>query len=693
MIKNFNLFAKFAVVFIVFTALSNDVWAGSSNYARGYAIKSSSSANNSGKVYVNCTSAGGTQPATPAENNSGWKTSTSKTSEDAAKTSFDFYFYSLPSSGYALEGWSETDGASDYSTSSVAKHTITTSSSTLNDAYTDFTLYAHFVPNPTVTVTFLTTNPKCTYTVKCDGANVAIGSSKTTNKPFDLAATVNDANYKLLGWYTTTNGGSTKSYFSPNSTYLNKYFSQTCSVGVDLVEASKPVFMVGDKLFTDLNAANSAASSGSNKTIVLVSDGLLDAGNYTISSGNTLLIPHTIGSTFVNSKSVITEPYIVKTAAALSAFRKLTLQDGVNITVNGKLCVAGKMMSSGGGKASAYPTGECGMIDMSRGGHIELNNGAILYTWGFIKGQDMDQGNNTAGVGTITANSGATIWEGFATGDWRGGSASSTIYSNASSWRFFPFQSYTIQNIEVPVTYNYGSTLSNFMSIFGDGQIYNGTFDLVGSTNTLFLLKDDNSKLKKWYDPTTDLVCYEMSGTTQLDALNVDAAGETVSSKDYNLPVSTSMHIILASSTTISKPVEIQAGAVVEVKSGATLTCSSNIYLFDKDNWGAYCYQKYYYTMANLTSHKNRGNGTSNELIDDAKFIVDGTLNVTGKIYTTAGGADIMGNGGGIVEFAALGSSGNLVMCTGTADNENVAINQANLHNEDDSYTQVKNNN
>ena len=691
--KIFNLFVKFAVVFIVFTTLSSNLWADSSNYARGYAIKSSSSADNSGKVYVNCTSAGGTQPATPAANNSSWQTSTSKTSDDAAKTSFDFYFYSLPSSGYALEGWSETDGASDYSTSSVAKHTITTSSSTLNTAYTDFTLYAHFVPNPTVTVTFLTPDSKCSYTAKCNGANVPVGSSIITNKSFDLAATVNDAGYKLLGWYTTTDGGATKSYFSPNDTYTNKYFPKICSVGVDLVEASKPVFMVGDKLFTDLNAANSAASSGSNKTIVLVSDGLLDAGNYTISSGNTLLIPHTIGSTFVNSKSVITEPYIVRAATKLSAFRKLTLQDGVNITVNGNICVAGKMMSAGGGKTSAYPTGECGMIDMSRGGHIELNNGAILYTWGFIKGQDMEQGNNTAGVGTITANSGAVIWEGFATGDWRGGSASSTIYSNADSWKFFPFQSYTIQNIEIPVTYNYGSKLSNLMSIFGDGQVYNGTFDLVGSSNTLFLLKDSGSKLKKWYDPTTDLVCYEMSGTTQLDALNVDAAGETVSSKDYNLPVSTSMHIILASSTTISKPVEIQAGAVVEVKSGATLTCSSNIYLFDKDNWGAYCYKKYYYTMANLTNHKNRGNGTSNELIDDAKFIVDGTLNMTGKMYTTEGGADIMSNGGGKIVYSALPSATNIVMCTDVADNENVAVASANLHNEDDSYTQVKNNN
>lgn len=680
---------KYALAVVLLSALGvNDGWASSSDYARGFATVSSATPSGKGKVYVAHTSEGGTQPDTPAASSSSWKTSEASATAEGSKTTFDFYYYSLPTSGYALEGWSETDGASDYSNNAVAKYSIKTSSCTLNDAYTDVRLYAHFVPNPTVTVTFLAPDPKCTYTVTCDGANVAVGSSKTTNKSFNLAVTVNDANYKLLGWYTTTDGGVTKSYFSPNYTYTNKYFSQTCSVGVDLVEADKPVFMVGDKLFTDLNAANTAA--GGSGTIVLVSDGLLDVGNYTISSGNTLLIPHTIGSTFVNAKSVIDAPYIVKTAAPLSAFRKLTLQDGVNITVNGKICVAGKMMSSGGGKASAYPTGELGIIDMSRGGHIELNSGAILYAWGFIKGQDMDQGNNTTGAGTITANAGAVVWEGFATGDWRGGTNSSTLYDNADTWKFFPFQSYTIQNIEVPVTYNYNSKLSNYMSIFGDGQVYNGTFDLIGSSNTLFLLKDSSSKLKKWYDPTTDLVCYEMSGTTQLDALNVDAAGQTVSSKDYNLPISTSMHIIMASSTTISKPVEIQAGAVIEIKDGATVSCTSNVYMFDKDEWGEYCYTKYYYTMSNLSIHKDRGNGKSNAMIDDAKFIVDGTLNITGKLYTTTGGADIMGNGGGKVSFpSSLASSTNIVMCTGGADNENVAINQACLHNEDDSYTKA----
>ena len=492
------------------------------------------------------------------------------------------------------------------------------------------------------------------------------------------------AGYVFTGWYTKE--GKKKNYISYESPY-NAYFDSETTVYANFVYSNYPddqkaQFKVGSTTYYDLNEANTAA--GSSGTIICVRDGILPPGNYTISSGVKLYIPYSTSETYQ------TTPAVVTTAETLSAYRKLTFAEGANITCNGIICVGGKLMSAGGGKPSSYPTGPCGVIDMSRGGHIELNNKAKLYCWGFIIGQDKDQGDNTNDVGTITVNSGAVVWEGFASGDWRGGTACSTIYSNRSSWKFFPFQSYTIQNIEIPTTYKYGSTLSNYMNVYGGGGTNAGNFNLIGSSETLFLLKDDKSLVRKWYDATTDLVCYEMSGTTLLNELNVDAGITTVSSKDYNLPISTSMHIILTNcSTEITKPMEVQAGAVVEVKSDASLTCSSNVYLFDKDNWGQYCYNKYYYTMTNLTIHKNRGNGTSNAMIDDAKIVVDGTLNVTGKMYSTAGGADIMGNGGGTVTFGSMASGTNMVMCTGVSTNENVAINQANLHNEDSTYTQA----
>ena len=156
------------------------------------------------------------------------------------------------------------------------------------------------------------------------------------------------------------------------------------------------------------------------------------------------------------------------------------------------------------------------MIDMSKGGHIELNDGANLYAWGFVKGQDMDQGNNTVGVGTITANNGAKVYENFAVGDWRGGSACLDIQGS----NFFPFQSYFIQNIEVPLTVNYGAVDNCYASVSGGGQNLQLPATMIGTTDALFKLAS-GGVVRKWYDATTDLMCFELSGTANLDAVVV----------------------------------------------------------------------------------------------------------------------------------------------------------------------------
>ncbi len=459
-------------------------------------------------------------------------------------------------------------------------------------------------------------------------------------------------------------------------------------------------FKVGSTTYNTLTAANSAASSGSNKTIIVARDGILPPGNYTISKGVTLYIPYSTSETSQKTPAVVT------TAATLSAYRTLTFTDGANITCNGTICVGGQIMSASGGSPSAYPTGACGVVDMSTGGHIELNSGATLYVWGFIKGQDMNQGNNTIGVGTINAQNGSNIWEDFWLADWRGGSACSCLAKN-SGHMMFPFQGYTMQNIEVPTTYNYGSTLNNYINVYGNSTTNSGTFATIGNTNTLFLLKDAQAKVCKWYDPTTDLVCYELSGTTQIDALNVDAGITEVSSANYNLPITSNMHVIINSNITISKPMTILPGAVLEIRSGYTATISNNLYMYDTDDWGKGVLKYYFYPFKNLTVHKSRGVGDVNDL-EDAKLVVDGTLNITGKIYSTTGGSNIMGNGGGKIIFPAKlyespclyqawgGANGTQTSTTRTLSYwaastdtyvEPISVNSANLHNEDGSYT------
>ena len=685
--KNLNHGALRAVlVMLLFTLGIGNAWA---NHDTHTATLNVNKGTGNGIVYAS-TSGSATSGSASASFNCGG-------SEDGQHTG-TLYAYATPASGYTFLGWttsaSSSAGADNSNPKGVAFN--------VTDASSTQTLYAHFVEKAKVNITFVAPS-NGTYTIKVNGGSAETVSSADVvkNNVEGVVLTATPASgYAFAGWYKLNSAGEFVGDLSITSPYDASFtVSETIKMGARFVPTTLGKFILkgSSTEYYGLKAATIAAGGSgiivpvAEETLVDGSDLMpFDNGTYTIKAGATLLVPYS------SANEVQTKPKDIAYNStgwtkALSIYKKLKLGEGVNINVlsGGVVCVGGQLVSYNGGNPSAYPIGACGVIDMSSGGHIELNG--TLYCWGFIKGQDMDQGNNTTAVGTITANNGAVIWEDFAVGDWRGGTACSTIAGKASSWKFFPFQSYTIQNVEVPTTYKYGSTLSNYTNVYGGGDKNEGTFSLIGNSNTLFLLKNTSSFVRKWYDPTTDLVNYELSGTAQLDALNVDAGITTVSSASYNLPISSNMQIVLTNcNMTISKPMIVQPGAVIEIKNDATLTLASNAYIFDVDNWGMYCNGRYFYSMDILTNHKNRGTGTSKELLDDATLIVDGTLNVTGKLYTTAGGADIMGNGGGSVKFSSLGGSGNIVMCTGVSTNENVAIAQANMHNEDDSYTQAE---
>ena len=502
-----------------------------------------------------------------------------------------------------------------------------------------------------------------------------------------LSAPTPASGYQFQGWKINDATVSCKESFTTSVTVSGSV------VEAAFVAIEAQNFKVGDVYFADLGAALTAAGTSiDSKIATQMQDVTLETGSYTVPAGVTLLVPHK-----ANFFELQETPEVVGTIEVLSAYRTLTLKEGVTITCNGNICISGKLMSAGGGNKSAYTTGECGVINMANGGHIELNDGAHLFCWGYIKGQDMDQGNNTVGTGTVTANSGATVWENFELGDWRGGTASFNIYYNneTEQRKLFPFQSYALQNVEIPTSFMHGSTLRTFTSITTQLGHHDAVFSMVGPENTMFLLTDEQSVVRMWYDPTTDLSCYELSGTAKLDALHVTVYVD-MSSENFILPISNSMHIILKDcNMNLANPLMVQAGAIVEIKPSATVNLTSELYLYDVDQWGKYVHNYYFRSFNNLSSHKDRGAENSKAGLDDAKLIVDGIFNVQngGKLYTTAGGANVMGNGGGQISFKSALPADNIlwaVTVLSGAPYINWVYNDvkaANLCNEDGSYT------
>ena len=108
----------------------------------------------------------------------------------------------------------------------------------------------------------------------------------------------------------------------------------------DAATAVPATFSVGSQTYSDLNDAITAAQSGTDKTIVVATDGSL-SGSYTIPAGVTLLVPFDDANTLYKET-----PTATRKAVAAKAYRKLVLAADAALTVEGAISVGGQYYSA-----------------------------------------------------------------------------------------------------------------------------------------------------------------------------------------------------------------------------------------------------------------------------------------------------------------------------------------------------------
>nr|MCR5067964.1 InlB B-repeat-containing protein [Erysipelotrichaceae bacterium] len=449
--------------------------------------------------------------------------------------------------------------------------------------------------------------------------------------------------------------------------------------------ADPATWSIGGTTYPNLSSALSAASSG--KVIVLASDGVLEAGEYTIPNGVTLLIPMdsantvpTATSAFVSGEGSWTEP---------SSYRTLTMEDGAHIIVGsgGSLNVASKY--SGLGQSGGYngtPTGPHGTIIMNSGSNITVQNNGELLSFGYISGP-----NRTSGVndGTVTVLSGGVVRETFQIIDWRGGTATTNIQGNSNG--VFPFSQYFVQNIEVPLTMNSGATEYVYSGVYMGGSGF--TFsDIKFISNSGALFNVTSGSITRTYHSADDTVHYDINGNMNISSITLKVGSGcyavNINSNDYVLPICNNINIhIHAGTTTINQDAALLAGCVVDVDKNSTLTIANNhrAYIYDSTEWNSgywvfsdVTYQTLHYTQATR--------GTRPELAD-AAININGTVSLSGKMYTTAGGANITSSQktGKVMFVTAAGTETNTYQVTqdgsGNPTYNPIAITSIKLHN------------
>ncbi len=430
-------------------------------------------------------------------------------------------------------------------------------------------------------------------------------------------------------------------------------------------------FSVGGTEYANLNDALSAAEKGKDKTVVITADTTL-SGSYTIPAGVTLLVPFDDRGTLYTTK-----PEAVETLTNQTVYRTLTLNSGASITVNGAISVGGKLFTSSN-RHVCKPTGAYGQIKMNSGSQITVENGGNLYAWGYVTGS-----------GNVRITSGATVYECFQVTDWRGGSATIKFATPANVNKVFPFSQYYVQNIEAPLTIEYGGTEKAHIAAYGE----NIAIGFVG-TGGMFELTE-GATFTKTYDPAADRISFDISGNASLKGIKMKVFIAIIDSANYVLPINNNININIHSGvTTIAQDAALLPGVQVTIDQGAELNIQSkaNLYVYDADQWS----KDYVWGSQNgISPVAYSPSGKGSRAISDASINVNGVLNVEGSVYTTGGGANIYSSDstGKFVQTAVPGTEKNTYQCTQSGSRVTpveIPITPAKLHNTNDTYTETK---
>ena len=491
-----------------------------------------------------------------------------------------------------------------------------------------------------------------------DGAQLDISSAGA-----ELKATAANGG-AFLGWI----DANTHVILSRNATYT---LEPAGDMTVKAIFTKNACFLVnGNALYESLDEALTAVKAVSNKTIILDNSGILPAGNYTIPSGVTLLIPYNAANTLCTTAPVAEEASYNEKTNLPTVYRKLTMAEGAHITVNGAISLSARVTASGGLTA---PFGACSFIQMESGSSITVKSGGNLYAWGFIQGS-----------GAVTVENGGTAYECFQVRDWRGGDNTSGMVGN--SQRVFPMTQYYIQNIEVPMTLQSGAIENGYMcvaiSLVG---IQGAQVPFIGASG---MFQINSGYIVKDYDENTGRLLIDVYGSLSVKSLSISMklgllGSKTINSKDYVLPINGNMTINMHSgSVTMTQDIALLPGAQLIIGEGATCTLGSGnkIFVYDYDQWildtGDANDQGKSFAGTGDATHVNLVYPTSARTVqgrtDDAYVEVNGTADLSqGYVYTTTGGANICGTGTIIMQPGQEGQKTYQVKCLGS-DNKDV---------------------
>lgn len=456
-------------------------------------------------------------------------------------------------------------------------------------------------------------------------------------------------------------------------------------------------------------------------TIRMLANYTLPAGDYVLPAKATLLIPYkadqemAVGKSPTRANENGMTPY---------AYITLSFASGVNMTVFGTIEAGAEQWTTHPSYGGLY--GPYGHLHLKDNVIIDLEYGAQLMAWGYVTGK-----------GLINAKKGASLYEMFQLGDWKGGGVTTwmacggltnVLFNNITpnEQKIFPLTHYFYQNIEASVLYRPGSQSTGVMGVVIDDNIVSyDNIKIMGplDSGALFLMDaeatSEDTYIRKDYNPLTDRTTWILNNNATLGAITttITFMKKTINikSSDYVLPLSSNMNIVVQSGVVdMKQDTYIMPGTRFEINKDATFIVSTGkkFYVVDKDQWvkgygngnSYYIYTPYYSPnwQNNIKSPRDYMK-SDNISLPDAEIFVHGAIEVEGNLYTTDGGANIHSTNedAGKVSFKTVAPSSTNDKfyqcnsdCGGSSGSyywnyETYSLTSAKLKNGNDTYTQT----
>lgn len=433
-----------------------------------------------------------------------------------------------------------------------------------------------------------------------------------------------------------------------HKTTVKKFTADNFALSDNVVYVKVKGVKVGNNYYTIEDALDVAASG---QTIFVLNDtafatqeiaGVLynDVKFKTVKTGVTLLLPFnendTVGHIGAGEDGSANYNATAALTGTAKLYKTLVIPEGIEVIVNGNLVVGAQTgTTAAGGVQNGVRGNYC---EISLGGTITLNN-ATLEVYGYIKGN-----------GEITANN-TTVIENLCITGWLGGSESAGRYigdreslitsTNVKNPVQFPFSHYELRSVQLSITLHKGSKLQGYAKIatsakaFLSAQINKARLTFVSSdskeSSGLVRMKSSDAKVVKTFKGGR--VGIETYGSVEdgYTSITLKVATMTISmtSEKVFFPICGKTDIVIKSGTFTQKhKYKLMPGSTLTIENGATLNQNGSIVVYTGD-------------FKDVTdTHYPSGLG-------DARFTVDGTLNINGafggKVLSTTAGKVVVG--------------------------------------------------